>query len=128
MYEHPRQVIASVVIGCSVLVLVIRLIQKGKLDIAYCWLWLGVGAGMLVIVLRYSWLVALSEIIGAKVVTTTLFLLSTIIILMMCLQFSIVISKQRRQIKLLTQKLALLSEKDTRDNTAEDPRAEDLSR
>jgi hypothetical protein len=119
MYDHPRQVAASIVIGVSILVLIVRLIQKGKLDIAYSWLWLGVGAGMLVVVLRYNWLVALSDLIGAKVVTTTLFLLGMIVILLMCLQFSMVISKQRRQIKLLTQKLAILTARSPGDHAHE---------
>ena len=76
---------------------------------AYCWLWLGVGAGMLLVVVRYNWLVWFSALIGAKVVTTTLFLLGMLAVLLMCLQFSIVISTHRRQIKRLTQQLALLT-------------------
>ncbi len=106
---YPKQIAASIIIGISVLVLIIRLIQKGRLDIAYCWLWLGVGVGMVLAVVRYSWLVWLSGVIGAKLVTTTLFLMGIIVVLLMCLQFSIVISKHRRQIKRLTQQLALLS-------------------
>ncbi|MCD6406212.1 MAG: DUF2304 domain-containing protein [Planctomycetes bacterium] len=106
---YPKQIAASIIIGVSVLVLIIRLIQKGRLDIAYCWLWLGVGGGMVLAVVRYNWLVWFSGIIGAKLVTTTLFLLGIITVLLMCLQFSIVISKHRRQIKKLTQQLALLS-------------------
>ena len=105
---YPRQTAASIVIGLFVLILIVRLIQKGKLDIAYCWLWLGVGAGMLVVVIGYRWLVALSGLIGAKVPTTTLFLLGMLVILLMCLQFSIVISRHRREIKTLTQQLALM--------------------
>lgn len=108
---YPRQIVASIVIGAFILFLIVRLIQKGKLDIAYCWLWLGVGAGMLLVVIRYKWLVAFSDLIGAKVPTTTLFLLGILVILLMCLQFSIVISRHRREIKTLTQQLALLGQR-----------------
>lgn len=105
-----RQIVASVIIGIAVLVIIIRLVQKQRLDIAYSWLWLGVGAGMLLVVIKYDWLVWFSDVIGAKVVTTTLFLLGILVVLLMCLQFSIVISTHRRQIKKLTQQLAVLTE------------------
>lgn len=104
----PRQWIASVVLALAILVLVIRLVQRGHLDIAYCWLWLAIGAGMLLMVLRYDWLVELSGLIGAVAPTTTIFLVGFMVILLMCLQFSWVISTHRRQIKRLTQRLALL--------------------
>jgi hypothetical protein len=104
----PRQLIASVVIAFCLLVLIVRLVQRGHLDIAYCWLWLGIGLGMLLMVLHYDWLLKLSDVIGAVAPTTTLFLLGFLMVLLMCLQFSMVISTHRRQIKRLTQQLAVL--------------------
>jgi hypothetical protein len=104
----PRQLIASVIIGLCLLVLIIRLVQNGRLDIAYCWLWLGIGLGMLTMILHYDWLLRLSALIGAVTPTTTIFLLGFIVVLLMCLQFSLVISAHRRQIKRLTQHIALL--------------------
>jgi hypothetical protein len=105
---YPKQLYASIIIGLFLLALIIRLVQKGHLDIAYCWLWLGIGAGVILIVLRYDWLVALSNLIGAVTPTTTLFLLGFVVVLLLCLQFSLAISAHRRQIKRLTQHLALL--------------------
>ena len=67
-----------------------------------------IGAGILLIVLRYDWLVRVSGLIGAVANTTTLFLFGFFVLLMMCLQFSLVISLHRRQIKRLTQTIALL--------------------
>jgi hypothetical protein len=104
----PRQLIASVIVAMLILVMVIRLVQRGHLDIAYCWLWLGIGGGMLFLVLNYDSLVRLSDLIGAVAPTTTIFLIGFVVILMMCLQFSWVISTHRRQIKRLTQRLAVL--------------------
>lgn len=109
LFAYPRQFIASVTLSLLLLVLVIRLIQKGSLDIAYCWLWLAVGLGTLLIVVRYDWLKDLTTLIGAVTPTTTLFLIGFFVLLLMCLQFSLVISHHRRQIKKLTQQLALLS-------------------
>ena len=106
----PRQIVSSVIAGLCLLVLIIRLVQRGHLDIAYCWLWLGIGFGASLIVLRYDWLERLSNVIGAVTPTTTLFLLGFMVVLLLCLQFSMVISTHRRQIKRLTQHVALLEQ------------------
>ena len=108
-YIYPRQFTASLIMSILLVILIIRLVQKGRLDIAYCWIWLGIGAGALLVVVKYSWLVRLSELIGAVSHTTTLFLVGFFVVLLMCLQFSLVVSKQRRQIKKLTQQVAMLS-------------------
>jgi len=89
-----RQFIASIVLSLSLFVLTIRLVQKGKLDIAYCWIWLGISLASLGIVLRYEWLLKLSDLIGALTPTTTLFLLGFFVVLLMCMQFSLVISRR----------------------------------
>ncbi|MCK5849732.1 MAG: DUF2304 domain-containing protein [Kiritimatiellae bacterium] len=113
----PRQFIASIILSISLLVLIIRLVQKGRLDIAYCWLWLFIGAGIMLIVIRYDWLTRVSSLIGAVANTTTLFLLGFFVLLMLCLQFSLVISHHRRQIKRLTQELAVLRKESPQENT-----------
>ncbi|OGV68688.1 MAG: hypothetical protein A2283_20640 [Lentisphaerae bacterium RIFOXYA12_FULL_48_11] len=105
----PRQLIVSIILSTMLLILVIRLVQKQRLDIAYCWLWLAIGLASLVVVIKYEWLTKLSEIIGSLTNTTTLFLLGFFVVLMMCLQFSLVISSQRRQIKKLCQQMAILT-------------------
>jgi len=104
---YPRQFVASLIISLLLLVLIVRLIQRGVLDISYCWIWLGVGIVAPVIVLKYEWLVWFSHLIGAVTPTTTLFLFAILVLFLMCLQFSIIISSQRRQIKKLTQRIAL---------------------
>lgn len=104
----PRQFIASALAAVLLLILIIRLVQKGRLDISYCWLWLGIGFGSILVIIRYDWLQSMSRMIGAITPTTTLFLLGFFVILLMCLQFSLVISHQRRQIKKLTQEVAML--------------------
>lgn len=109
----PRQLAASLIIGVLLLMLIVRLVQRGHLDIAYCWLWLAVGLGICAIVIKYEWLVRLSDVIGSKTPTTTLFLLGFVMVLLMCLQFSVVISCHRRQIKRLTQQIAILEGRGT---------------
>ncbi len=109
----PRQLMASLVIGVLLLLLIVRLVQRGHLDIAYCWLWLVIGLGICALVLKYEWLLRVSDLIGSKTPTTTLFLLGFVIVLLLCLQFSMVISTHRRQIKRLTQQLAILEGRGT---------------
>ncbi len=107
-----RQFVVSLIISVLFLFAVVRLVQKGRLDITYCWLWLGIGVAAPVIVLKYDVLIWFTNLIGAVTPTTTLFLFSILILFIMCLQFSIIISKQKRQIKKLTQQIALNGERE----------------
>lgn len=116
----PRQLIASIILSTILLVLIIRLIQKQRLDIAYCWLWFAIGLASLVVVIKYEWLTKLSGIIGSLTNTTTLFLLGFFVLLMMCLQFSLVISSQRRQLKKLCQQVAILTAELQRNSQGKD--------
>ena len=121
-YIQFRQMVASTIISVLLLVLIVRLVQKGRLDIHYCWVWLAIGFGALLVVLRYDALVALSAFIGSKTQTTTLFLLAHLILLLMCLQFALVISKHRREIRRLTQRVAILQEQIAEGRPAKDHR------
>lgn len=103
-----HQIVVFMFVAVSLFLLIIRLIQKGRLDMAYCWLWLAIGIIMVLIVSKYDWLVRLTHLIGAVVPTNTLFFLGLIVVLLMCLQFSIIITSQKRQIKRLIQQLAIL--------------------
>jgi hypothetical protein len=107
---YPKQFYVSLAISLALFLLVVRLIQKGRLEVSYCWLWLAVGVVAPLIVLKYDWLLWFSTQIGAVSPVTTLFLFSILILFLMCLQFSLVISLQRRQIKRLTQQIAMRME------------------
>jgi hypothetical protein len=107
---YPKQFYVTALISLMFFVLIVRLIQKGRLDISYCWLWLVVGIAAPLIVVKYEWLLWFSKQIDIVSPTTTLFLFSILILFLMCLQFSLVISLQRRQIKRLTQQIAMRTE------------------
>jgi hypothetical protein len=104
---YPKQFDVMLVISLTLFFLVVRLIQKGRLDVSYCWLWLAVGIAAPLIVIKYDWLLWVSKQINVASPVTTLFLFSILILFLMCLQFSLVISMQRRQIKRLTQQIAM---------------------
>ena len=103
-----HQIAVFMFVAVSLFLLIIRLIQRGRLDMAYCWLWLAIGIIIILIVSKYDWLVWLTHLIGAVIPTNTLFFLGLIVVLLMCLQFSIVITSQKRQIKRLIQQFAIL--------------------
>jgi hypothetical protein len=102
-----RQLLVSLLINFVFLVIIIRMIQKKRMDIAYCWIWLCVAFLAFVVTIKYDWLLLFTGHIGAVSPITTLFLFSIFALFLLCLQFSVVISLQRRQIKKLAQQLAL---------------------
>jgi hypothetical protein len=104
---YPKQFYIMLLISLALFLLIVRLIQKGRLEISYCWLWLAVGIAAPLIVIKYDWLLWFSRQIDVATPITTLFLFSILILFLMCLQFSLVISMQRRQIKRLTQQIAM---------------------
>jgi hypothetical protein len=121
----PRQLYACIALSLLLLLLIVRLVQKGRLDIAYCWLWLCIGLSTILVVLRNDLLKLISSAIGAVSDTTTVFLMGFFLIVLMCLQFSLVISLHRRQIKKLYQKMALLdNELETLKKKTKGPRSE----
>lgn len=108
-FSFPHQFFSSLALSLILLILVLRLVQKGRLDISYCWLWLAIAVGATILTVRYDWLLAFANLIGAMSSTTALFVLAFFVLFLLCLQFSLVISHHRRQIKKLSQQVAMLS-------------------
>lgn len=107
------QIIQIIAIAGSLLFLgtVIQLIRKKLLKEAYAIIWLIFG---FIFIFFSSWRKALDYIAKAIDIDyppAMLFLLLTISIILVLLQFSVVISKQNDQIKKLAQELALLRQK-----------------
>jgi hypothetical protein len=95
-------------ICCLVFVVTVNLVRKRRLREEYSVLWLVTSLLMFVLVLRYEWLVALTNLIGAGLPTTTLFICSIVFLMLIAVQFSIKISLLTDQIKNLVQENALL--------------------
>lgn len=94
---------------CSLIFfLTIEMVRKRRLREEYSVLWLATSLVMFVLVLRYDWLVALTELIGAALPTTTLFVGSIVFLVLLAVQFSIKLSKFSDQLKNLAQDNALL--------------------
>lgn len=102
------QKIFALIICCLVFVFTINLVRKRKLKEEYSVLWLATSIVMFVLVVRYEWLVAITNFIGAGLPTTTLFIGSIIFLTFIAVQFSIKISALTEQVKNLAQENALL--------------------
>jgi hypothetical protein len=107
----PRQKIAMIGICVFIFILILDLVRRRKLREEYSWLWLLTSAALFIMVIRYSWLELITDVIGAVLPTTTLFISSLIFLLLLSIQFSVRISKLTDQVKNLIQENALLRDK-----------------
>ena len=104
----PRQKLAMVIVCFFIFFFVLFLVRRRKLREEYSWLWLLTSLSLFILVMKYSWLEAITDLIGAVLPTTTLFIGALIFLMLLCVQFSVVISKLTMQIKILVQENALL--------------------
>ena len=103
-----QQQIFALIVSALVFIIVIDMVRKRRLREEYSVLWLLTSVLMFVLVFRYEWLVALTDLIGAGLPTTTLFLSSIIFLMLLSVQFCIKISKLTDQVKNLSQENALM--------------------
>jgi hypothetical protein len=103
-----KQQVFAIVVSVAVFIITIDLVRKKRLREEYSLLWLGTSLMMIILIVRYDWLLALTKFIGAVLPTTTLFLGSIIFLMLLSVQFSMRISRLSDQIKDLVQENALL--------------------
>ena len=103
-----KQQIFSILVSLAVFFFTIDLVRKKRLREEYSLLWLGTSVLMIVLIIRYEWLLALTNVIGAVLPTTTLFLGSILFLILLAVQFSMKISALSNQVKDLVQENALL--------------------
>ncbi|MCC7107206.1 MAG: DUF2304 domain-containing protein [Chloroflexi bacterium] len=111
----PRQQAFAVIAAIGLFLLIVDLVRRRKLREEYAWLWLLMGVAILLPTVFYDALVWLSQLIGAVVVTTTLFILALLFVILICIQFSVRISRLTTQVKDLAQEVALLRAREAAD-------------
>lgn len=102
-----QQQIFALIAGGIIFLFIIELIRRRLLREEYSWLWFLTGFVIFVLVTWYDLLRELSRLIGAKVVTTTLFLFALLFLISINIHFSIKISALANQVKDLAQELAI---------------------
>ena len=108
---QPRQKIAMIIICVFIFLFILNLVRSRKLKEEYCWLWLLTSLGLFVLVIKYDWLLSITDLIGAILPTSTLLIGSLVFLLVLSVQFSVRISRLTNQMKNLIQENALLQEK-----------------
>jgi len=102
------QKVAMLVVCVIIFILVFDLVRRRKLREEYSWLWLLTSLALFLLVIKFDWLVFLTKIIGAVDPTSTLFIGALIFLLILCIQFSVKISRLTDQVKNLVQENGLL--------------------
>jgi hypothetical protein len=103
-----HQKIFALIVGIVILAVIVEMVRRRRLGEEYSFLWLLIGAGIVVLVLWQGFLKWLTHLIGAVAPTTTIFIFGIVILVLINLHFSVKISKLSRQVKDLTQQIALL--------------------
>ena len=112
LLELPeRQRMVAVMLAVAILVLVLELVRRRSLREEYSVLWIVTAILLLVLALNYPLLVWVARLIGAEVQPqSALFFGALVFVLLLCLQFSVRLSRLTWRMRMLTQRLALLEE------------------
>jgi len=102
-----RQVIVALLVSLGLLILIVELVRRRRLREEYALLWLITAAGILILTLRFNWLMWLTRLIGADEPMSTLFFFGVLFSMFISLHYSTRISQLNEQVKDLTQALAL---------------------
>jgi hypothetical protein len=103
-----RQVVVFLGLVVILLLTILELVRRRMLKVEYSWLWIGSCVTTAVFIVRYDLLVALTGLVGAVVPTSTLFFLCILYLALLCLHYSVRISRLTHQVKDLAQDVALL--------------------
>jgi hypothetical protein len=108
MVMRPR--FLALLISVVLVFFIVDLVRRRKLREEYSWLWISLSAFMVVLAIWPGLLRFITDLIGAAVLTSTLFFFALVFLVFINIQFSVEISTLRKQVKNLAQKLAILEE------------------
>ena len=100
--------VSLVAVSIVLLVIVLRLIASGRLQLRYALLWLVLGAAIVFCSLFPDVLFSLNHIFGFEAPSNLVFAIGLFFLLLIVLTLSVVLSRQAVSIKNLTQRIALL--------------------
>lgn len=106
---HQRFVI--VLCAFALMVLIFELVRKRRLREEYSWLWLLTGVVILVFAfMPQAMLMEMADWLGSRNPPAAIFFLGFCFVTLLCLQFSVRLSRMTEQVKTLAQKIALLEQ------------------
>ena len=105
----PKIRLITIAVCIFIVVYVFELVRRRHLSEEYSMGWLITGILMLVMATWMDLLTKISNLVGSAAVTSTLFFLGILFLVVICLHFSIRISNLTSQVKKLSQWLAILN-------------------
>lgn len=93
------------------LLVIVNYLRNGKLTFQYSLIWFVVGFGLMFCILFPDILIGFSHIIGVEVASNFVFLAEGVFVLILLLSLTLIVSKQRKQIVRLTQRMALMEKR-----------------
>lgn len=105
----PKIRLITIAICIFIVAYVFELVRRRHLSEEYSMGWLITGILMLVMSIWIDLLAKITNLVGATAVTSTLFFLGLLFLIIICLHFSIRISNLTNQVRKLTQWLAILN-------------------
>lgn len=113
------QRIVVITVSVALVVLIFELVRKRRLREEYSWLWMLTGVGIFILAfVPFEGLLVLSTALGSERPSAAIFFLGFIFMTLLCLQFSVRLSRMTEQVKTLAQKIALI-EADRADERAQ---------
>ena len=106
-----RQRLMAILLAVGLVVFIFELVRKKKLREEYSWLWMLTGVVILVLAIWHDLLLFITRFIGAALPVSTIFFFGVFFLILISLYFSVKLSTLSNQMKTLTQKLAILTEK-----------------
>ncbi len=104
--DTPR--VIAVVFSVLLLLAVLLLVRRRRLREEYTPIWVAVSVVITLVALRLDLLVGLTRAVGGWTVSSTLFFLGEVFLLLICLQYAVRLSRHGDRIKDLAQEAALM--------------------
>lgn len=104
----PKIRLVTIAICVFIVIYVFELVRRRHLNEEYSMGWLITGILMLVMSIWIPLLSKITALVGASTITSTLFSLGLLFLVIICLHFSIRISNLTNQVRKLSQQLAIL--------------------
>lgn len=121
----PRQRLVAILLAVTMLVTILELVRRRRLREEYSVVWVVTAVALLVLAFNYRILVWVTGVIGAAVPNSTLFFGGLLFLMLLCLQFSVRLSRLTYRMRKLTRQVALLQEEiaEKRDDAQRDEEA-----
>jgi hypothetical protein len=101
----------AVALGFGLVCIVLWLVRKRTLRAEYTPIWMGVAFGMFLVGLNLDVMRGIARVLGAWTISSTVFFLGELFLLVICLNYAVRLSQAGTQIRRLAQELALLRQR-----------------